>query len=349
MPALAILCGGLAVQLLAREPHRARRAAGGPEQPDERLAQRRLAHAVAPDQRDGLGAHRQRHALEHVRACRSSRRGSRPPAAGQLMRDQPRSEVEVVHGLVGRGSRPACPPRSRAPSCIIVTHCATRSATSMSCSIRISVIESSSPSSISVRLHALGAREAGGRLVEHQQLRVRAQRHADLQLALLAVREVGDERAEAAREPDRLGHRPRLLAQLAVALGRHHPQVPVARRRARRDRGCPRPRGRGTAATSGTSARGPCGRACGPAASVTSSPKSSTRPLLGGNSPGDQVEERRLAGAVGPEDGPALAGPYLEVHVAHGVDAAEAAVDPPQAEDRRGARQRMSRSCHGSP
>ena len=38
------------------------------------------------------------------------------------------------------------------PSCIIVTHSATRNATSMSCSIRISVIDGSSLSSVSVSL-----------------------------------------------------------------------------------------------------------------------------------------------------------------------------------------------------
>ena len=58
---------------------------------------------------------------------------------------------------------------------------------------------------------------------------------------------------------------------------------------------------------------------------------------------GDQVEQRRLARAVGPEDGPALAGPHLEVDVAHGVHAAEAPADPPQAEDRRGALRWLSR------
>jgi len=35
--------------------------------------------------------------------------------------------------------------------------------------------------------HALGAREAGGGLVEHHQLGVAHPRHADLELALLAV------------------------------------------------------------------------------------------------------------------------------------------------------------------
>ena len=51
---------------------------------------------------------------------------------------------------------------------------------------------------------------------------------------------------------------------------------------------------------------------------------------------GDDVEERRLAGAVRAEDGAPLAVRDVEVDVAHGVEAAEAPADPPQAEDRLG-------------
>ena len=76
---------------------------------------------------------------------------------------------------------------------------------------------------------------------------------------------------------------------------------------------------------------------------VTSCPKSSTRPLLGGNSPEIRLNSVVLPAPLGPRIGPALAGPHLEVHVAHGVDAAEAAVDPPQAEDRLGALGRLLR------
>src|ERR1700741_3391571 len=48
----------------------------------------------------------------------------------------------------------------------------------------------------------------------------------------------------------------------------------------------------------------------------------------------DHVEERRLAGAVRPEDRTPLAGCDIQVDVAHGVEAAEPPADPPQAEDR---------------
>ena len=50
----------------------------------------------------------------------------------------------------------------------------------------------------------------------------------------------------------------------------------------------------------------------------------------------DHVEQRRFSGPVRAEDGPTLAVRDVEVDVAHGVEAAEAPADPPQAEDRRG-------------
>src|SRR5918992_1021767 len=144
-PRAGHLVGGLAEQLPSVEPHRAGRPA---EQAGDRQAQGRLAHAVAADQGYGLGAHAEADSLQDV---------SGPVVA-----------VEVLH----RQQRlaPAWLPRYRActvslarisegvpstmirPSCIIVTHSATRSATSMSCSIRISVTDGSSPSSISVRV-----------------------------------------------------------------------------------------------------------------------------------------------------------------------------------------------------
>ena len=60
--------------------------------------------------------------------------------------------------------------------------------------------------------------------------------------------------------------------------------------------------------------------------------------------PRDQVEQRRLAGAVRPENRPPLPGADREVDAGDGQDAAEAPVDPPQAEDRLGA---LSGWCGG--
>ena len=66
------------------------------------------------------------------------------------------------------------------------------------------------------QVHPLGAREAGGRLVEHHQLRLARQRHADLELALLPVREVADGRRELLLEPDARRDGPRCVSELCV-------------------------------------------------------------------------------------------------------------------------------------
>ena len=50
----------------------------------------------------------------------------------------------------------------------------------------------------------------------------------------------------------------------------------------------------------------------------------------------DEVEQRRLPGAVGPEDGAALTARDVEIDVAHGVQSAEPPADPAQAQDRTG-------------
>ena len=49
---------------------------------------------------------------------------------------------------------------------------------------------------------AFAARQTGRRLVEHHQVGVGDHRHADLELALLAVGQVADGRLEAVAEPD---------------------------------------------------------------------------------------------------------------------------------------------------
>ena len=59
-------------------------------------------------------------------------------------------------------------------------------------------------------------------------------------------------------------------------------------------------------------------------------------PELGLDVAGDDVEQRRLAGAVRPEDRAPLAVRDVQIDVAHGVEATEAPADPPQAEDRLG-------------
>src|SRR5262249_47475606 len=48
---------------------------------------------------------------------------------------------------------------------------------------------------------------------------------------------------------------------------------------------------------------------------------------------GDQVEERRLAGAVRTDDRAQVAGRHSEVHAVHGADAAEVLLEPDELED----------------
>ena len=105
-------------------------------------------------------------------------------------------------------------------------------------------------------------------------------------------------------------------------------------RRRRRGRCCPRRSGRGTAATAGRCARARASRARAPASGVTSWPKSSIAARRDGEVAGDDVEERRLAGAVRAEDAAPFTGRDVEIDVSDGEQAAEAPADPPQAEDR---------------
>ena len=69
---------------------------------------------------------------------------------------------------------------------------------------------------------------------------------------------------------------------------------------------------------------------------LISSPRNSIVPDARRDVAGDDVEERRLAGAVRAEDRAPLAVRDVEIDVAHGVEAAEPPADPPQAEDRLG-------------
>ena len=61
----------------------------------------------------------------------------------------------------------------------------------------------------------LGRAHAGGRLVEAQQLRLGRERDADLEIALLAVREVGGELVGLAAQADRFQHGFRLVDDVA--------------------------------------------------------------------------------------------------------------------------------------
>ena len=65
---------------------------------------------------------------------------------------------------------------------------------------------------------ALAAGQAGGRFVEHDQVRIGDEREADLELALLAVREVTDHLVQLIAEPDPFARPTRLFAHLRVVV-----------------------------------------------------------------------------------------------------------------------------------
>ncbi len=189
-----------------------------------------------------------------------------------------------------------------------------------------------------VRLDPLRAREPGRRLVEHHQLRL-ARRAPSRPRAGAARRARGRGRATASRsaESHPLGGS-RACARIrrrgrAGATGRRcPPSTPTTE-----GRGCPRPTGRGRVATSGTCGSSPSPTRLRAGRTVTSCPNSSIVPVARRELARDHVEERGLPGPVRAEDRPALAVRDVEVDVAHGLHAAEAPADPPQAEDRLGA------------
>ena len=183
----------------------------------------------------------------------------------------------------------------------------------------------------------LAEREAGGGLVEQHQLRLDGARHADLELALLAVGEVADERVGLVAEQHALGCRAGPLAGVLVLLAREHPQasavmpedrekdVVLDREAGKEPRLLVRP---------GKPERRPHPRR--QVGDVTA--HHLDRPRRGLEVARDEVEQRRLPGAVRAEDGTALAVRDVEIDVAHGLNSAEAPADPPQAEDRLGVR-----------
>ena len=179
--------------------------------------------------------------------------------------------------------------------------------------------------------------EAGSSSISR--LRLGGERHRERDLPVLAVRERADELAELvdrwppgrpprapargiSRSRLRVEHRPQMAAldaddrEVDVVLDAQPEEEPRLLVRA------------------GEAELAPDG---GPAAIVTSWPNISTVPEVGREVTGDDVEERRLPGAVRAEDRAALARRDVEVDIAYGVKPAEAPADPPQAEGRPGA------------
>jgi hypothetical protein len=176
------------------------------------------------------------------------------------------------------------------------------------------------------QLPSLGRRQAGRRLVEQDEPRRPGQGHADLELALLAVGERGDGLGGDGGEPHALeevaGGRPRGVVgpraeqREAPAGDAAHSQEHVVLHRQLAEQ-----------------QRGLIGAAQALADPVVRRPggdvlaEEAHPPGGGGEVAGDHVEQGGLAGAVGADDGPALAGGDGERHTVHCPQRAEGAGD----------------------
>ena len=186
-PSATILCAGRRAML---RPSKSDRARGRPDQAGDGLEQRRLAGAVRADQRDDLAAlDRQTRRRAAPRSCRSRTR--KPWSVSMVIAARPRRDRP-------RSPRGSFWIASGGPSAILVPKLSTVTRSEMpmtslmSCSTRTMVMPRSrmrvmiSSSSLGLaRVHA------GRRLVQQQELRARRERARHLELALLAIGQVG--------------------------------------------------------------------------------------------------------------------------------------------------------------
>ena len=151
--------------------------------------------------------------------------------------------------------------------------------------------------------------EAGGRLVEEEQLRIADQRHADVEAALLPAGELAGARVRLALEADRVDH----------LLDRSRPAVVAGEQRERLGDGQVGVEAAALQDDPDPLAPGAAGRAADPRRGPSTSPAVAIAVSL------EDLDRGRLAGAVGPEEGEDLPRPHLEVDPAHGLDVAVAA------------------------
>ena len=179
-------------------------------------------------------------------------------------------------------------------------------------------------------LRFLGA-HAGQRLVQQQHLGLAGQRHGDLELALLAVRQGTPAMRLASVRPARPGPRPAAAAldQGCVALRRLQRIARAARHRLHGEPHVLQHASAGQrcwcAGTSGRRRDRLMRQAGSPA---TSRPSSTMRPGARLELAREHVDERGLAGAVGADDGVQLALMQRNGDVAHGREPAEVAAEP---------------------
>ena len=179
-------------------------------------------------------------------------------------------------------------------------------------------------------------RHAGHRLVEQEHARV-GRRAAWRARACACRRARGARPARRPGRPARRGRSPtsrrstasrdaRLPAARSASSRRSPPRQPAERSRA--------PTGAGTRSTPGTSCRARHARGGTAGSAVMSTPSSSTLPLVGRCRPGDEVEERRLAGPVRADHGEQFALADLEPDIGDDGCAADVEPEVPGCEDR---------------
>ena len=308
--------------LLARELDAPR----GAHEPGHRVAQGRLPHAVAADHGEDAAVERERHALQRVRAAVVD-------VEVLDLEDQcrPLPHVDRLHLDVALDLRRAAVlEHPRVVHDGHVVHHAQRDVEVVldehEAHVRRQAAEQRH------QLRALGGREPGGRLVEQDQARRAGEGHADLELALLAVREGRHGLPGHIGEPDALEQRLRRLAprrsEDAVAVARdaahREEQVVPHREVAEQERGLVgaaqphadalvrRQRGHVLAEEQHATARG--------------------REVAG-----DHVEQGGFAGAVGPDHGAPLPHRDRERDVLDRVQGAEGPGDALQHEGVSGA------------
>ena len=173
-------------------------------------------------------------------------------------------------------------------------------------------------------LGGFARRKAGGRLVQQQDLGVAGETEHDLELPLLAVREVADLGVLAVQERRLFQQVMRLVVDVAIR-GEESPHHELRRAHALdrqqhvvEDRQ-PREQAGDLEGACHPERGAPVAR---PAGDVLAEQEHLSG--RGGKDSGDQIEQRGLAGAVRSDDGLAVARHDLERDVAHGVQAAEA-------------------------
>ena len=190
--------------------------------------------------------------------------------------------------------------------------CASPTTTSIRCSTISTVLPSSWWIGADQRDEVVDVldRDAGHRLVEQDHVRLPGQQHRDLELALVALREQAGGPGAARREADPLE---RLLGPLGADRGRPPPDLHRAAELGVRgeadvlEHAQQREDARDLERAPEPGAGAPEGRLAGDVTTLQLD-RAGRRP----RQPGEQVEERRLAGAVRPDDPDELARADLE-------------------------------------